>query len=54
MNATRTWRLCRFRLRPGIPFDGLAQEEAAGKPAPSNVRGKEFPRFFRIVVSCSA
>ena len=28
-----------------VPLHGLAQEEAAGKPAPSNVRGKEFPKI---------
>ena len=42
MSATPTWRwLAAFVL--AIPLHGLAQETGAGKPAPSNVRGKEFP-----------
>ena len=42
MNVTRTWRLmAAFAL--AVPLHGLAQEEAGGKPAPSNVRGKEYP-----------
>ena len=48
MNATRTWRLVAafvFVFVLAVPLHGLAQEEAAGKPAPSNVRGKEFPKI---------
>jgi hypothetical protein len=40
--VTRTWRLVAAFLL-AVPFHGLAQQDAAGKPAPSNVRGKEFP-----------
>jgi enterochelin esterase family protein len=42
MSKTRTWGLiAAFVL--AVPLQGLAQEAPAGKPAPSNVRGKEFP-----------
>lgn len=52
MNVTRTWRpmaafvfVFVFVFILAVPPYGLAQEEAAGKPAPSNVRGKEFPKI---------
>ncbi len=44
MNATRTAAFV-FVFVLGVPLHGLAQEEPAGKPAPSNVRGKEFPKI---------
>ena len=44
MNVTWTWRLM-AALVLAVPLHALAQEEAAGKPAPSTVRGKEFPKI---------
>ena len=42
MTATRTWQLiAAFVL--AMPLPGLTQEAPAGKPAPSNMRGKKFP-----------
>ena len=47
MNVTRTWRpIAAFVFALVFPpVHGLGQEDPAGKPAPSNVRGKEFPRI---------
>ena len=42
MSVTRTWRLIAAFVA-AWPLHGLTQEAPAGKPAPSNVRGKEFP-----------
>ena len=44
MKATRTWQLI-AALVAAAPLYGLAQEAPAGKPAPSNVRGQEYPRI---------
>jgi len=44
MSATRTWRLI-AALIVALPLHGLTQEAPAGKPAPSNVRGGEYPRI---------
>lgn len=42
MSVTRTARLIAVFVL-AVPLHGLTQETPAGKPAPSNVRGKEFP-----------
>jgi len=42
MSVTRTWRLVAACILAG-PLHGLSQEVPVGKPAPSNVRGKQFP-----------
>ena len=44
MNATRTWQLI-AALVLAVPFSGLAQEGPPGKPAPSTVRGQDYPRI---------
>jgi enterochelin esterase-like enzyme len=44
MSVTRTWRLVAAFIL-AAPLYGLAQEAPAGKPAPSNVRGGEYPRI---------
>ena len=44
MKVTRTWRLIAAFVF-AAPLCGFAQEAPAGKPAPSNVRGQEYPRI---------
>ena len=44
MSVTRTWRLIAAFIL-AVPLHGLTQEAPAGKPAPSNVRGGEYPRI---------
>ena len=44
MSVTRTWRLIAAFIL-AYPLHGLTQEAPAGKPAPSNVRGGEYPRI---------
>ena len=44
MSATRTWRLiAAFVL--AAPLHGFSQDAPPGKPAPSTVRGQEYPRI---------
>lgn len=42
MSVTRTWRLAVACIL-AVPLHGLSQEAPVGEPAPSNVRGKQFP-----------
>ncbi len=42
MKVKRMWTLVAFCVM-AVPVHGLAQADAAGTPAPSNVRGKDFP-----------
>ena len=44
MSVTRTWRLIAAFIL-AVPLYGFTQEAPAGKPAPSNVRGGEYPRI---------
>ena len=44
MSVTRTWCLIAAFIL-AVPLHGLTQEAPAGKPAPSNVRGGEYPRI---------